>query len=260
MCTYEKNMAGLWKITKDAVELLSEQVVTENNAVDLAKVASIQAMAIFNDNQGWVRHVINKIGDIIETKPVGGVFKSAGTSISRGFIDIDMDADKLFTFFISPEGYGLIDPDSRPEEQAKYLQRFEGFKQNIPGAKLEVANSFLQLPIVMKKETKDREYVILNMHDPSRRLFTSNSMLHTSRPGGSSFQNIVPESKETTRILNTFALHCVPTGPNKCRVSTTSWTDVATGNAKLEDRLIQGWWAPYFERLRKLAESTRSTL
>ena len=159
MCTYEKNMAGLWKMTKDAVELLSEQVVTENNAVDLAKVASIQAMAIFNDNQGWVRHVINKTGDIIETKPVGGVFKSAGTSISRGFIDIDMDADKLFKFFISPEGYGLIDPDSRPEEQAKYLQRFEGFKQNIPGAKLEVANSFLQLPINFKGEREDTPHV-----------------------------------------------------------------------------------------------------
>merc|ERR1711920_417884 len=108
----------------------------------------------------------------------------------------------------------------------------------------------------MKNQTQEREYVILNMHDPSARLFTSNSVLHASRPGGSIYQKIMPPPQDSIRIINHFALQCQPIGLNMCRVSTMSWTDVATGKPSLENKLIVGWWAPYYSRLIQLSGST----
>ena len=100
-----------WQISPTSINLIGEHVVdTKQAAFELAEQAARQAMAIFGDTAGWTR-VPLRSGNLVETKPVGGFFRAAGTNVARGFKDIPMNADVLFRFVISPEGYALIDPD-----------------------------------------------------------------------------------------------------------------------------------------------------
>merc|ERR1712008_594932 len=211
-----------------------------------------QAEAMLVDRQGWAAQSVQ--GVTVEAKPLSGAFESSGIPMLRAESDVDADADALFDLLISAQGYLIIDPWSEEEELSKYIERYDGYKPTMPGAKLEMANAFVKsemFPRLMKPGQKQKEYIILNSHDPSARLFTSTSMLHESNPGGSKYQTEMPvDGPRTERCLNTFVVKVIPTGSNRCRVQCCHWIYFNFGG-KLETKMTMGFFGPFFDRLKQ---------
>jgi hypothetical protein len=229
------------------VELMGERVVTSENAFEVADANFEQAECMFSCREGWSTVVLPS-GLRIDTKPVCGAFGESGILMTRGEVEIDAAAADIFALLTSPEGYAIIDPMCNPEEFEEYLERFEGWR---PGAKLEFSQAFAEIP----GQTK-REFVVLNAVDPSSLLFTSTSMMHDSRPGGSRFQDEMPLNGDTTiRALNTFAVKCEQTSSSMCKVRFLNWIDLALGNAKATNKLELAWFAPLFHRLEQTMAS-----
>eukprot|EP00931_Biecheleriopsis_adriatica_P075212 TRINITY_DN49132_c0_g1_i1.p1 TRINITY_DN49132_c0_g1~~TRINITY_DN49132_c0_g1_i1.p1 ORF type:complete len:569 (+),score=82.65 TRINITY_DN49132_c0_g1_i1:136-1842(+) len=227
-----------WSITPSHVALMGEMMVTKENAFDLAEMANDQARAILMDSDGW--KVVNSNDGDVEIKPVGGTFEASSICITRARRSIHAPADSLFQMLTSPVGYAMLDPGADPHEFTKHLERFEGWRPKIPGARLEVANAFLR----KLGDGQDREYVVLNSCDPVERIFTSTSVLHQSRPGGSRFQQEAPlTGPQSVRALNTLAVLCETINSNTCRISVLNWADLATHNPKLEEKMLQKWYA-----------------
>jgi hypothetical protein len=227
----------------EAIALIGERVVTAENAFEVADANVAQAEDIFSDQEGW--STVQLPGIEIETKPICGAFEASKILMTRGEVEVDAAAAAVFALLTSPKGYAVIDPMCNPEEFEEYLERFEGWR---PGAKLEFSQAFAEIPGQSK-----REFVVLNAIDPAALLFTSTSMLHSSRPGGSCYQDEMPlNGDETIRALNTFAVKCVPDSKGVgSKVKFLNWIDLAIGSPAATNKLALAWFAPLYTRLKR---------
>jgi hypothetical protein len=167
---------------------------------------------------GW-KLIKDKENLIVESKPVKGPFESSGINITRASGIVAASADETFAMLISPEGYAVIDPISKPEDHKEPPLECYEWKE---GARLEAAVATTKIPML-----PEGEFVVLNAIDPSVRTFASKSILHDKSPGGSKYSGVAAPENNKERALNTFAIKVDVISENSCRVLCINYADMA---------------------------------
>jgi len=107
---------------------------------------------------GWKKEV-DRNGVLVESKPVSGSFEAAGILVTRAVGEIDAPAQATFDMLVSPAGYAVIDPISKPEDHE--LPPLETYNWR-EGSRLEAAVATTNLPMMAVSE-----FVVLNAIDPA---------------------------------------------------------------------------------------------
>ncbi|MCP4140798.1 MAG: hypothetical protein GY755_11000 [Chloroflexi bacterium] len=197
----------------------SEDIIGEERITDGADFAErmITESERMWKTTGW-KVERYKNGVLVESKPVSGAFESSGVLVTRSTGEINAPAQETFDMLVSPTGYAVIDPISKPEDHE--LPPLEVYEWR-EGSRLEAAIATTNLP--MMPPTK---FVVLNAIDPAERIFVSKSIIHDGCPGGSKYSNEkAPDDGE--RALNTFAIKVEPISENRCRVLCINYADMA---------------------------------
>ncbi len=95
---------------------------------------------------------------------------------------------------VSPAGYAILDPVSKPEDHQLPLLETYTWREN---TRLEAATNRATIPFM-----GEVEFVVLNAIDYSACVFASKSIIHDSIPGGSNYSSEPPVPDAKTRALN----------------------------------------------------------
>jgi hypothetical protein len=144
--------------------------------------------------------------------------------------EIDAPAQETFDMLVSPAGYAVIDPISKPEDHE--LPPLETYAWRA-GSRLEAAVATTNLPMLPPSE-----FVVLNAIDPDRRIFASKSILHDACPGGSKYSEEETAPGGPVRALNTFAIQVDPLADGRCRVRVINYADMAGTTPALVNNLV----------------------
>ncbi|MDM8533241.1 carotenoid oxygenase family protein [Clostridiaceae bacterium HSG29] len=167
---------------------------------------------------GW-KEEINKRGLLVESKPISGPLASSGVLITRASGIINASAQLTFDLLVSPEGYAVIDPVSRPEDHEKSPLEIYDWHE---GCRLEAAIATTKLPFM-----PECDFVVLNAIDPFKKVFASKSILHKESPGGSKYSKEEYPLNGNERALNTFAIKVEAIDNVSCRVLSVNYADMA---------------------------------
>lgn len=146
---------------------------------------------------------------------------------------------------VSPAGYAVIDPISKPEDHE--LPPLEIYPW-CEGSRLEAAIATTNLPMMPVSE-----FVVLNAIDPETRIFASKSILHEKCPGGSKYSGAPAPSNGRERALNTFAIKIEEVSENRCRIYCVNYADMAGKTAAWMNNLIntRAFFPPLYQRIAK---------
>lgn len=224
----------------------SEQMIGEEkftNGAEFAErmVAEVERMW---RTTGW-KIETKKNGVLVESKPVSGPFESSGVLITRSAGEIEAPAQATFDMLVSPTGYAVIDPISKPEDHN--LPPLETYDWR-EGSRLEAAIATTNIPIL-----PSTEFVVLNAIDPNTRIFVSKSIQHKNRPGGSKYSNASQIAGNPERALNTFAIKVEPLTETRCRVYCINYADMAgKTNAGMNNIInTKAFLPPLYKRISK---------
>jgi hypothetical protein len=178
---------------------------------------------------GWkIEH--HKNGLLVESKPVSGAFVESGVLVTRSVGEVDAPAQATFDMLVSPAGYAVIDPISKPEDHE--LPPLETYIWR-EGSRLEAAIATTNLPMMPVSE-----FVVLNAIDPATRIFASKSIIHAGCPGGSKYSNEEVPPNGRVRALNTFAIKIDPISEQRCRILCLNYADMAGNTGAAINNLI----------------------
>ena len=200
-------------------DILGEERIVDGAAFAERMVAEAERMWM---TTGWKIESARN-GVLVESKPVSGVFEAANVLVTRAIGEIDAPAQDTFDMLISPKGYAVIDPISKPEDHESPPLEIYNWRE---GSRLEAAVATTKLPTM-----PPTEFVVLNAIDPNTRIFVSKSIMHDAHPGGSKYSTEPIESSDQVRALNTFAIKVEPISENRCQVLCINYADMA-GNTK----------------------------
>lgn len=120
--------------------IIGEENITDGAAFGEHMVAEAERMW---QTTGW-KVESNKDGVLVESKPVSGAFESSGVLGRRSDLSYAAPAQATFDMLISPAGYAVIDPVSKPEDHK--LPPLEIYKWR-EGGRLEAAIATTHIPI-----------------------------------------------------------------------------------------------------------------
>lgn len=220
-------------------DLIGEEKITNGAAFAERMVAEVERMW---RTTGW-KVESNKDGVLVESKPVRGAFEAAGILVTRSVGEIDAPAQATFDMLVSPTGYAVIDPISKPEDHT--LPALETYPWR-EGSRLEAAIATTHIPMIPVSE-----FVVLNAIDPMARIFVSKSILHEKCPGGSKYSGEPAPSNGRERALNTFAIKIEEVSAKRCRVYCVNYADMAGKTAAWMNNLIntRAFFGPLYRRI-----------
>lgn len=223
-----------------------EDIIGEERLIDgaaFAKRMVAEAERMWRTT-GW-KVEANKNGVLVESKPVSGVFEASNVLVTRAVGEIDASAQATFDMLVSPAGYAVIDPISKPEDHE--LPPLETYDWR-ECSRLEAAIATTNLPMMAVSE-----FVVLNAIDPNTRIFASKSIIHDGCPGGSRYSNepAIPGGRE--RVLNTFAIKIESISEQRCRVFCINYADMAGNTGALINNMINTkfFLPPLYKRIAK---------
>ena len=221
--------------------LIGEEKITDAAAFAERMVAEVERMW---RTTGW-KVEFNQNGLVVESKPVSGAFESSGVLVTRSVGEIDAPAQATFDMLVSPAGYAVIDPISKPEDHA--LPPLESYAWR-EGSRLEAAIATTNLPMLPVGE-----FVVLNAIDPKARIFVSKSIQHEKRPGGSKYSGAPAPSNGRERALNTFAIKVEAVAETRCRIYCVNYADLAGVTPASINNLInlKVFFPPLYQRIAK---------
>lgn len=256
--------------------LIGESLISSSqDAIEYASSGVQEAEGIWaEDPINWeVMH--NDSGLIVEARCITeGPFSSSGVLLTRSRATIGVDslghgnhtADSVFAFLVSPEGFGVIDPISDPEEFTKYVEKYSGWKEGEKLSRLEVAEAYAPLP----QPFSERIFVVLNAVASKERVMISKSVLHRDRPGasiyytGSEFfgtdDTQTHNKVKQVRALNTFGVRVtdITRNPKQGRlvqVEMINWADIGFHSSIMNWINCVPFFPGVFERLSKALNS-----
>jgi hypothetical protein len=194
--------------------IIGEERIT--NAAAFAERMVAEAERIWR-TAGW-KIEAHKNGVLVESKPVSGAFAAANVLVTRAIGEIDASAQDTFDMLVSPAGYAVIDPISKPEDHELPSLEVYDWRE---GGRLEAALATTNLPLLPASE-----FVVLNAIDPVARIFASKSIIHDGCPGGSKYSNEQTRPGGRERALNTFAIKVEPISEQRCRVLCINYADM----------------------------------
>jgi hypothetical protein len=230
-------------------DIIGEERITDGATFAERMVAEAERMW---QTAGW-KIEADKKGVLVESKPVSGAFEAANIQLTRAVGEIDAPAQATFDMLISPAGYAVIDPISKPEDhELPPLETYEWRE----GSRLEAAVATTNLPMMPISE-----FVVLNAIDPSRRIFASKSIIHDGCPGGSKYSNEQTAPGERERALNTFAIKVEPISDQRCRVFAINYADMAGIAPTAINNLINTKYflPPLYKRIAKAMSASGSS-
>jgi len=224
----------------------SEDIIGEERITDGAAFAErmvVEAERMWR-TPGWkIEH--HKNGLLVESKPVSGVFEESNVLVTRSVGEIEAPAQATFDMLVSPAGYAVIDPISKPEDHE--LPPLEIYQWR-EGSRLEAAIATTNLPMMPVSE-----FVVLNAIDPATQIFASKSIIHDGCPGGSKYSHEQTSPNGQVRALNTFAIKVEPITAERCRVFCINYADMAGNTGALINNLINTKYflPPLYKRIAK---------
>lgn len=225
--------------------IIGEERLT--NAADFAERMVAEAERMWRTT-GW-KVEARKNGVLVESKPISGVFESSNVLVTRSVGEIDAPAQATFDMLVSPAGYAVIDPISKPEDHE--LPPLETYPWR-NSSRLEAAIATTNIPMMPASE-----FVVLNAIDPAARIFASKSIIHDGCPGGSKYSNEPTPASGKERALNTFAIKVEPIAENRCRVYCINYADMAGNTPATINNLINTkfFLPPLYKRIAKTMET-----
>lgn len=192
--------------------LIEERIVTngENFADEIFK----EAQHLFSSSNWKIEYENKNI--IIESKNITGPLAN-GILLGRSSFIIKGNAQKLFSYLVSSEGYALIDPACNPKDHKKPpLETYKSEKYRLEAA---VANS--NIPFLGKIN-----FVVFNAIDYNNFLFVSKSIIHPKLPGGSKYSKYYNKDDKITRGLNTFAIQLKQVSQDNIQINILNYIDL----------------------------------
>jgi len=221
-----------------------EHIIGEEQLTDAAMFAErmVEEAERMWSTTGW-KVESNKNGVLVESKPVSGVFEPANILVTRSSGVINAPGQATFDMLVSPAGYAVIDPISKPEDHG--LPPLETYTWR-NGSRLEAAIATTNLPML-----PDREFVVLNAIDPAARIFASKSILHVGCPGGSKYCSTPRREGGRERALNTFAVKVEEISEQRCRILCINYADMAGNTPASINNLIntKAFLPPLYKRI-----------
>ncbi len=226
-----------------------EHLIGEERLTDAPKFAMRmydEAERMFRTT-GWKIESI-KDGVLVESKPVSGSFEQSGVLVTRAFGSVDADADTLFKYMTSPQGYAVIDPVSDPADHEK--QPLEVYDWKVD-ARLEAAVASTNIPAL-----GHFDFVVLNAIDPEKRIFASKSIQHDNMPGTSRYSSDTKPENGHERAINTFVIKLVPISADRCRAMCINYADMAGNTSATINNMIntKAFFGPLYKRMRLAAK------
>jgi len=220
---------------------IGEERITDGAAFAERMVAEAERMW---RTTGWKKEA-EKNGVLVESKPVSGAFEAANILVTRAVGEIDAPAQATFDMLVSPAGYAVIDPISKPEDHELPPLEIYNWSED---SRLEAAVATTNLPMMAVSE-----FVVLNAIDPGARIFASKSILHDGCPGGSKYSNEQTTPGGRERALNTFAIKIEPISEQRCRVLCINYADMSGKTPALINNLINTkfFLPPLYKRIAK---------
>ncbi|MCP4422374.1 MAG: hypothetical protein GY805_37675 [Chloroflexi bacterium] len=223
-----------------------EHIIGEERITDGAEFAERMAAEAERmwQTTGWQVEAA-KNGVRVESKPVAGVFEASNVLVTRSVGEIDAPAQATFDMLVSPAGYAVIDPISKPEDHD--LPPLETYSWR-EGSRLEAAIATVNMPMVPATE-----FVVLNAIDPTARIFASKSIIHDGRPGGSKYSDEGESGNGRERALNTFAIKVEPISEQRCRILCINYADMSGKTPASINNLINTKYflPPLYKRIAK---------
>ncbi len=222
-------------------DIIGEERITDGAAFAERMVVEVERMW---RTTGWKTET-NKDGVLVESKPVSGAFEASDILVTRAVGEIDAPAQATFDILVSPAGYAVIDPISKPEDHE--LPPLETYTWR-EGSRLEAAIATTNLPMM-----PSTEFVVLNAIDPSTRIFASKSIIHEGCPGGSVYSDEKTEAGGRMRALNTFAIKVEPISEERCRILAINYADMSGNTPAFVNNLINTKYflPPLYKRIAK---------
>lgn len=193
---------------------------------------------------GW-KVETDKEGVLVESKPVSGPFEASEVLVTRSVGEIPAPAQATFDMLVSPDGYAVIDPISKPEDHELPPLEIYTWRE---GSRLEAAIATTNIPVLPTSE-----FVVLNAIDPTARIFASKSILHEKRPGGSKYSSAPAVNGAPERAINTFAIKVEAVDDDSCRVYCVNYADMAGKTSASMNNLIntKAFLPPLYKRIAK---------
>lgn len=234
----------------DTTEVIIGEEEIEN-PVEFADKMMEEAERIWA-GKNW-RKESNKNNVMVESKPVSGAFSDSGILMMRSLGQISGNANHIFNFLTSPEGFAVLDPISKPEDHIHPPLEIYDWR---PNSRLEVALAEISIPIMPKAE-----FVVLNAIDFNQLTFVSKSIIHPKHPGSSiyydgrlEYATVDEGSKKTIRALNTMALKVRKLSDTTSELLVLNYVDmgVKRGKAAWVYNLInRKFFGPLYKKIEK---------
>jgi hypothetical protein len=138
---------------------------------------------------------------------------------------VGLSANALFEFITSLEGYIFLDPLSDPADFNQPILGPFMLSKNDAKSKMQIEYAAMNLLI--------RDFLVLNVHDYSKRQFFSTSVRYSGRPGSSGFNgDPIEKSGSRTRVTNLSAYTVTPINESECLFQVYQFT------------ALNGWFPP----------------
>jgi len=184
---------------------------------------------------------------LVESTELAGPYGRFGLRLFRGRCTVPFPAKPLYDFLVTPEGYIAIDPLSSPEDYDNAVEKFSW--PDRPGAKLQIEFFEMKFPRILGFGLRDREGLVLNVHDPVEMAFLSKTVLHSSLPGGSRYQDSQPvdrgRRKRCRRAATSSSIQVLPLNKTHSILRNLLFWDFCGG---LPPKVSNAMMAASFER------------
>lgn len=238
-------------LTKNRIneEIGKEHLIAEEPIEDPIELANrmFEETKRMLKTTGWKTEQNKEL--IIQSKAIKGIYEISNVKVTRAQQTLNINANKLFEYITSKEGYALIDPVSNPNDHQKPLEIYKWKKD----CRLEAAIATTNI-----KMLDPCDFVVLNAIDSTEMIFASKSIIHNKMPGASKYlTSEIPENKHT-RALNTFSIKIEAINENKCKVLCVNYADMSgKTNAKMNNLVNT---KIFFQGLYKRIEEKSKTL
>lgn len=218
------------------------------------------------DGEGWqheekssvqrlpAKHKIPMLDDfLVESAELEGPFGQFGLRIYRGRCTVPFPAKALYDFLVTPEGYVAIDPLSSPEDYDKAVEKFSWPER--PGAKLQIEFFEMKFPRILGLfGLRNREGLVLNIHDPKEMAFLSKTVTHSAVPGGSRYQDNQPvdigSRKKCRRAATSSSIQVVPVNKTHSILRNLLFWDFCGGfSPSISNKAMEASFERKFQRI-----------